>query len=213
MQRLIRRPSSCGDAERSRRPRVDLHAVEVVDAAAPQRGLPVGVLLHPDDGRATTRRTAAPGACPSCTVHERISPFVTETTTSIASSRARRHEQRLDLAVDGRARFVREHDGLVAARAGARARTRRRPRSGRRRRSTATARRISSAVSASSGCAAAVIQPPAALLAHVLGGPGDEAFDVVRLPGDELLEVLGDVHLERAAVERVERRRRRARRR
>ena len=37
-------------AERSRRPRVDLHAVEVVDAASAERGLPLGVLLHPDDG-------------------------------------------------------------------------------------------------------------------------------------------------------------------
>ena len=66
MQRLMRRPSSWGDAERARRPRVDLHLVEVVDAAPAHGRLPVGVLLHPDDGverlaeqqcRAHVRRT------------------------------------------------------------------------------------------------------------------------------------------------------------
>src|SRR5439155_14358445 len=37
--------------EGTRRPWVDLHEVEVLDAAAAQRGLPFGVLLHAHDGR------------------------------------------------------------------------------------------------------------------------------------------------------------------
>ena len=46
-------------AEGPRRPRVDLHRVEVLDAAPAHGRLPLGVLLHGHDGGEATPRTAA----------------------------------------------------------------------------------------------------------------------------------------------------------
>ena len=159
-----------------------------------------------DDRLAEQQRRPHARVRPSTTAPR---PCVTETTTSIASSRAPGGTSSASTSRStGAPGSCAEHDrlvGLVQAHvhehrvdleAGVGG-DRPRPRA-----------RTSSAVSGSSGCGRPVIQPPVRLLlAHVLGGAGDEALDVVRLPGDEVLEVLGDVHLERAAVERVERRR------
>ena len=72
----MRRPVLVGDAERAGRPRVDLHEVEVLDAAPAQRGLPVGVLLARRGWRSSDSPNSSAGRMPSCTVHDRTSPVV-----------------------------------------------------------------------------------------------------------------------------------------
>ena len=101
------------DPERSRGPRIDLDAIEVVDAPASERGLPVGVLLHADDGR---ERLAEQERGPHTRFdHPRPHLAVRDGDDHLErlEPRAGGHEQRLHLAVDGSARIVRQHDRLV----------------------------------------------------------------------------------------------------
>ncbi len=98
--------------ERSRGPRVDLHLVEVFDAATPHRRLPVGILLDADDGgeRLTEQERRA---------HARVHRPRRDLSRGDRHDRLdrlqapRRDEQGFDLTIDGRAGFVREHDRLV----------------------------------------------------------------------------------------------------
>ena len=112
MQRLMRRPSSCGDAEVAGRPRVDLHLVEVVMPRRRIAACQSGCSLHADDGDSDSPNSSA-GRMPSSTVHDRISRAVTDTTTSIASSRPGGTSRASTSTVDRRAGTVREHDRLV----------------------------------------------------------------------------------------------------
>ena len=164
----------------------------------------------------TPRRTAAPGACPRATVHERTSPVRDRHddldrleprpggTSSASTSRS--------TGVPG---FVREHDRLVGL-AQAQVREHRVDLvSGRRRRSSATA------------CADLVggervervrrdrsRQPPGVCCWRMYSAdPATKPSTLLAFPVTNVLEVLGDVDLERVAVEGVERGARRARRR
>ena len=98
--------------ERPCGPRVDLHLVEVLDAAPAHRRLPVGIRLHAEDGG---ERLAEQQRRAHAVVHR--------PRTNIARGdrhddfdrleSARRYEECLDLAIDGRAGRVPEDDVLV----------------------------------------------------------------------------------------------------
>ena len=148
--------------ERARGPGVDLHEVEVLDAPAAQRGLPVRVLLHADDGHhrlAEEQRGAHVG------VHRpREDRALGDGHHDLDGLEpARRHEERLDRAATGAPAWW----ASTTSFAGSWKRTCTKAASASKRgsaRITSTARLTSSVVRASSGCArASVIQPPAAV--------------------------------------------------
>ena len=73
-----------------------------------------GCSLHADDRVQRLAEQQRRAHARRATVHERTSPCGDrDDDLDRLEPRAGRHEQRLDLAVDGRARLVREHDGLV----------------------------------------------------------------------------------------------------